>query len=139
MTTDANFKSLRLNKLAQAACVKPTFTMVRLTADVILNSHARINPCSDRELDLRGLKIPVIENIGTTQDQFDVLDFTDNEIKKLENFPRCKRLSGLLLSNNHISRISTDLGEQILNLESLTLTNNRVENLTEIDNLAASC
>jgi hypothetical protein len=40
---------------------------MRLTADVIMNCFARINPCLERELDLRGLKIPAIENVGATQ------------------------------------------------------------------------
>jgi U2 small nuclear ribonucleoprotein A' len=40
---------------------------MRLTADIVLNCHARINPCQERELDLRGLKIPVIENVGVAQ------------------------------------------------------------------------
>jgi U2 small nuclear ribonucleoprotein A' len=29
----------------------------------------------------RGYKIPVIENLGTTLDQFDCIDFSDNEIR----------------------------------------------------------
>jgi U2 small nuclear ribonucleoprotein A' len=70
-----------------------------------------------------------------SQDQYDVLDFSDNEIKKLENFPRCTRLTTLLLSNNRISRISSNIHEQIVNLETLIMTNNRIENLSEIDNL----
>ncbi len=41
--------------------------------------HARafINPVKERELDLRGLKIPLIENLGVTQDQFDSIDLCD--------------------------------------------------------------
>lgn len=69
------------------------------------------------------------------QDQYDVLDFSDNEIKKLENFPRCTRLTSLLLSNNHISRIAPNISEQVINLETLIMANNRIENLSEIDNL----
>ena len=46
-----------------------------------------------------------------------MLDFTDNEIKKLENFPRFARLSCLLMSNNHVSRISPQLAEQVANLQ----------------------
>jgi U2 small nuclear ribonucleoprotein A' len=65
-----------------------------------------------------------------------VIDFSDNEIKKLENFPRFKRLSSLLLSNNHIARIAPSIAEQLVNLETVILTNNRVEHLSEIDNLA---
>ena len=61
-----------------------------------------------------------------TQDQFDAIDFSDNEIKKLDNFPRYKRLSSLLLCNNHVSRIALDLGAQLPSLSCLILTNNKV-------------
>lgn len=54
------------------------------------------------------------------------MDFSDNEIKKLENFPRYKRLSSLLLCNNHISKISEELGTSLPNLSCLILTNNKV-------------
>ncbi len=43
----------------------------------------RLNPLQDRELDLRGYKIPMIENLGVAQDQFDAIDFSDNEIQAL--------------------------------------------------------
>lgn len=61
-----------------------------------------------------------------TQDQFDAMDFSDNEIKKLDNFPRYRRLSSLLLCNNHVSRIAADLGTQLPNLSCVILTNNKV-------------
>lgn len=61
-----------------------------------------------------------------TQDQFDAIDFSDNEIKKVDNFPRYRRLSSLLLCNNHVSRIAADLGAQLPNLSCLILTNNKV-------------
>lgn len=54
------------------------------------------------------------------------MDFSDNEIKKLDNFPRYKRLSSLLLCNNHVSRIALDLGAQLPGLSCLILTNNKV-------------
>lgn len=54
------------------------------------------------------------------------MDFSDNEIKKLENFPRYKRLSSLLFCNNHISKISEELGTSLPNLSCLILTNNKV-------------
>jgi len=40
--------------------------MVKLSAELIQNCHQRTNPVRDRELDLRGYKIPVIENMGAT-------------------------------------------------------------------------
>ena len=49
-----------------------------------------------------GFKIPVIENLGATLDQFDTIDFSDNDIHKLGGFPLLKRLKHLLLNNNRI-------------------------------------
>ncbi len=46
-------------------------------------ASTRLNPLQDRELDLRGYKIPMIENLGVAQDQFDAIDFSDNEIRAL--------------------------------------------------------
>ena len=41
--------------------------MPRLTAEVLAAAPSRMNPCDDYELDLRGLKIPAIENLGLTE------------------------------------------------------------------------
>lgn len=40
--------------------------MVKLTPELIQNSYQRMNAVRDRELDLRGYKIPLIENLGAT-------------------------------------------------------------------------
>ncbi|WZY97340.1 hypothetical protein YC2023_069669 [Brassica napus] len=93
--------------------------MVKLTADLIWNSPHFFNAVKERELELRGNKIPVIENLGATEDQFDTIDLSDNEIVKLENFPLLNRL------------------EFLPKLHTLVLTNNRLVNLVEIDPLAS--
>lgn len=49
-----------------------------------------------------GYKIPVLENLGATLDQFDTVDFSDNEVRKLDGFPLLKRLKTLLMNNNRI-------------------------------------
>jgi U2 small nuclear ribonucleoprotein A' len=41
--------------------------MVRLTADLIWKSPHFFNTIKERELDLRGNKISVIENLGATE------------------------------------------------------------------------
>jgi U2 small nuclear ribonucleoprotein A' len=76
--------------------------MVRLTVDTVNDANQFVNPVQQRELSLRNLQIPVIENLGVTKDQFDVIDFTDNNIRKIDNFPFMKRLESLLLHNNRI-------------------------------------
>ncbi|GFZ11898.1 U2 small nuclear ribonucleoprotein A [Actinidia rufa] len=111
--------------------------MVRLTADLIWKSSHFFNAIRERELDLRGNKIPVIENLGATEDQFDCIDLSDNEIVKLENFPYLSRLGTLLMNNNRITRINPKIGEFLPKLHSLVLTNNRLTNLVEIDPLAS--
>ncbi|XP_006647106.1 U2 small nuclear ribonucleoprotein A' [Oryza brachyantha] len=111
--------------------------MVRLTADLIWKSPHFFNSVKDRELDIRGNKIPVIENLGATEDQFDTIDLSDNEIVKLENFPYLNRLGTLLVNNNRITRINPNLGEFLPKMHTLVLTNNRLTNLAEIDPLAS--
>jgi len=109
--------------------------MVRLTAELVLNSPAFVNPLKERELDLRGNKIPKIENLGATEDQYDVLDFSDNDITRLENFPLLPRITTILMNNNRVQSVEPGLNTKIPNLETLVLTNNRIENLSDLDNL----
>nr|XP_048318695.1 U2 small nuclear ribonucleoprotein A' [Ziziphus jujuba var. spinosa] len=111
--------------------------MVRLTADVIWKSPHFFNAIKERELDLRGNKIAVIENLGATEDQFDTIDLSDNEIVKLENMPYLNRLGTLIINNNRITRINSNIGEFLPKLHTLVLTNNRLVNLVEIDPLAS--
>jgi len=109
---------------------------MRLTADLILGSPSSLNPAKERELCLRGNKISVIENLGATQDGFDSIDFSDNEIQKLENFPLLTRLQMILLHNNRLAKIAPKLGDSLPKINALILTNNRIENLSDLDPLA---
>lgn len=109
---------------------------MRLTADVLIRAEARLNPAMERELLLRGLQVTAIENFAILQDGFDVIDLSDNEIKKLDNFPRMKRLSCFMLNNNLISRISPSLGSQLPSIRALILTNNRITTLAEVCHIA---
>lgn len=49
-----------------------------------------------------GYHIPQIENLGATLDQFDTIDFSDNDLRKLDGFPYLPRIKSLLLNNNRI-------------------------------------
>eukprot|EP00090_Calanus_glacialis_P026496 TRINITY_DN41713_c0_g1_i1.p1 TRINITY_DN41713_c0_g1~~TRINITY_DN41713_c0_g1_i1.p1 ORF type:complete len:252 (+),score=94.97 TRINITY_DN41713_c0_g1_i1:47-802(+) len=107
--------------------------MVKLTPDLIEGAGQYINPIRDRELDLRGYKIPVIENLGTTLDQFDTIDFSDNEIRKLDGFPYLMRVKSLLLNNNRIVRLGEGLELCLPNLHTLVLTNNSLQELADLE------
>jgi len=109
---------------------------MRLTAEVVRSAPSYINPLKDRELSLRGLKIPTIENLGVTEDQFEAIDFSDNEIIKLENFPLLPRLTTLLLNNNRIAKISDGLSQFIPKLSNLMLTNNKLSKFEDVKALS---
>ncbi|KAH0944886.1 hypothetical protein HN011_010184 [Eciton burchellii] len=109
--------------------------MVKLTPDLIEQSMQYINPVRDRELDLRGYKIPTIENLGATLDQFDSIDFSDNDIRKLDGFPLLKRIKTLFFNNNRIVRIAEGLEHCIPNLETVMLTGNMIQELGDLEPL----
>lgn len=109
---------------------------MRITPELIESSYQYTNKATtDRELRLRALKINAIENLGATLNQFDCFDLSDNSIRKLENFPLLPRLKCLLLNNNRILKIAPDLEQSIPNLERLILTNNYIQELSDIDPL----
>ncbi|KAJ3053122.1 U2 small nuclear ribonucleoprotein A' [Rhizophlyctis rosea] len=109
--------------------------MVKLNHDVLVLASSSLNAIKDRELELRSLKIPRIENLAITKDQHDTIDLSDNDIRKLENFPPMPRLKTLLLSNNRITRIDADCAKQLPNLHTLILTNNSIGELGDLDPL----
>ncbi|XP_036443080.1 U2 small nuclear ribonucleoprotein A' [Colossoma macropomum] len=111
--------------------------MVKLSAELIEQAAQYTNPVRDRELDLRGYKIPVLENLGATLDQFDTIDFSDNEIRKLDGFPLLKRLKTVLMNNNRICRIGENLEQSLPNLKELVLTSNNIQELGDLDPLAS--
>ncbi|ELK16877.1 Proprotein convertase subtilisin/kexin type 6, partial [Pteropus alecto] len=99
---------------------------------------ATSGPPKDTDLKNHGrYKIPVIENLGATLDQFDAIDFSDNEIRKLDGFPLLRRLKTLLVNNNRICRIGEGLDQALPCLTDLILTNNSLVELGDLDPLAA--
>lgn len=107
---------------------------MRLTPDLINNSLSYLNPLKERELDLRGHKIPGIENLGVAGPQ-DAIDFTDNDITSVANFPLSPRLSTLLLARNRVRHIQPNLADSLPNLQTLVLTSNNVVELADLDPL----
>jgi len=95
-----------------------------------------MNPLGERELNLRGFKIPTIENLGVTQDHYELLDLSDNELEDISNFPVLKRLETIIANNNKISQIARGLGQLLPKLENLILSNNRIEKLEELKPLS---
>merc|ERR1711865_976565 len=70
-----------------------------------------------------------------TNDAYECIDLSDNDLIKLGNFPPLKRLKTLLLMNNRISRIADDCFHALPNLISVTLTGNKLEKLVDLEPL----
>lgn len=63
----------------------------------------------------------------------DAIDFTDNDIQILGNFPLSLRIQTLLLARNRISTIQPNLPNAIPNLKNLVLASNQVAELSDLD------
>lgn len=82
-----------------------------------------------------GHQIPAIENLGAAADH-ESIDFTDNHISMLGNFPRAPRLQTLLCARNRINRIQLNLAGSLPVLTTLVLTDNHLADLPDLDPLA---
>ncbi|KAM0563721.1 hypothetical protein ACHAPJ_001453 [Fusarium lateritium] len=109
---------------------------MRLTADLIRDSLSYLNPLKERELDLRGHRIPAIENLGVAGPH-DAIDFTDNDIQVLGNFPLSPRITTLLLARNRVSSIQPSMAKAIPNLTNLVLSSNNLVELADLDALGS--
>ncbi|KAK4544830.1 hypothetical protein LTR36_003734 [Oleoguttula mirabilis] len=108
---------------------------MRLTAELIHNSLSYLNPLNERELDLRGHKIPSVENLGVAAKDQESIDFTDNDITVLANFPLSPRLQTLQCARNRIASLQPSLAKSLPNLSTLVLTQNNVSELADLDPL----
>ena len=113
---------------------------MRLSAELLNSAEQRPNPLGERELVLRGMGIPAVEHMGATRDAYDAIDFTDNRILRLDNFPRLLRLASLMLAGNLLETIDVNnIKSNIPNITSLALDNNRLSTLHEISNIGTAC
>ncbi|KAK8119155.1 U2 small nuclear ribonucleoprotein A [Apiospora kogelbergensis] len=107
---------------------------MRLTVELLSNSPSWLNALKERELDLRGHRIPAIENLGVAGPQ-DAIDLVDNDIQVLGNFPLSPRIRTLLLARNRIASIQPTLANSIPNLTTLQLESNNLNELADLDPL----
>jgi U2 small nuclear ribonucleoprotein A' len=109
---------------------------MRLTADLITSSLTYLSPLHERELDLRGHKIPTLENLAVAG-PLDSIDLTDNDIATLTNFPLSPRLSTLLCARNRIQTVDRRISETVPNLTTLVLTSNLVKEMGDLEGLSS--
>lgn len=66
----------------------------------------------------------------------DAIDFTDNDIQILGNFPLSPRLTTLLFARNRISHIQPSVCKNVPFLQNLVLASNNIAELADLDALA---
>jgi len=103
--------------------------------ELLQQAPQSLNPAKQRQLSLRGFKVPTIENLGGTNDAYECIDLSDNDLIKVDNFPPLKRLHVLMLMNNRISRIALDAFDPLPSLCSVILTGNKLEKLVDLEPL----
>ncbi|TIA90785.1 hypothetical protein E3P99_01387 [Wallemia hederae] len=110
--------------------------MVKISAELLASTPIRISPIEpSHELNLSGLKIPSIENLGVTKDQLSTILLSHNLIHSIPLLPRLLNLNSLVLSHNLIQSISPSISRSTPRLTSLILDHNRLE-LGELNALA---
>ena len=148
--------------------------MVRLSAELVQKCPQYMNPLKEREVchittyphthnhlaltknktkqvDLRGHKIPEIENLGVLMDQFDSvcrffpyslphhhpqMDISDNDISVLGNVPVMKRLRTIIIHNNRLDSVASGLCHCLPNVRDLMMHNNHFKTFQELEPLA---
>ncbi|ORY64958.1 leucine-rich repeat-domain-containing protein [Pseudomassariella vexata] len=109
---------------------------MRLTVELLQNSPSWLNALKERELELRGHRIPAIENLGVAGPQ-DAIDLVDNDIQLLGNFALSPRIRTLLLARNRVASIQPTLAKSIPNLTNLQLESNNLTELADLDTLGS--
>jgi len=109
---------------------------MRITIDILKYGEVAITAAAEREYRLRGLRIPVIENLGIIGDAYECLNLSDNSLVTLGGFPRLEMLQTLILSNNQIKRIVPGLGRSLPNLKNLILMQNQINSVKDLEALA---
>lgn len=113
---------------------------MRLSAEILQTAEARRNPLNERELILRSLAIPTIEHLSVTRDAYDTIDFSNNHISKLENFPKLPRLSALHLGGNGVESVDgKNLRKNLPGLKMLILTGCAVKGWNVLGELGVGC
>lgn len=103
---------------------------MKLTPQLISQASVYLNPEKRLTLNLRNAQVIFIENLEATNNTYNVIDLTNNDIVEFSGIPdSLDVLETLLLANNNISRVKAVHNEH---LRSLSLANNNLTRLAQL-------
>lgn len=104
-----------------------------LTPKAIAEAPDFQNALHKRELLLRDHGVTELTCLESTRNVYDAIDLTGNMITRLHGLPLLDRLEGLLLGNNNVETIDVDIGKNLPNLRWLSLDDNRLSKLSDLE------
>lgn len=100
---------------------------MRLTSQQINDAPIILNPEGKLTILLRDLELTELGNLSITNDKYQVIDLSNNDLIKLSDIPpNFKKLEDLLFSNNNILYIDEDTFPLNNQIKSITLYNNNI-------------
>ncbi|ANZ77374.1 BA75_05045T0 [Komagataella pastoris] len=112
---------------------------MKLTPDVVQNASIYTDPEKQRVLMLRNKNIFMIENLGVLNNNnstiIEAMDFTGNDIRHLGNIPYSPRLKTILIAKNSVRSIQSNFVQNVPNVESIVLIDNKIKSLTSLEPL----
>jgi U2 small nuclear ribonucleoprotein A' len=107
---------------------------MRLDEATILRSPQIMNPLGERELDLRGNGLTLLDEgpLSQLDDAFDVIDLTDNSLTSLEYIPEMKRLTTIIAHRNKLQRVSLSAALRLPRLHSFVADDNNFSTLDQL-------
>lgn len=128
------FMSSRFLAGITSLCLLTGDYFMRLTEAVLLRSPQITNPLGERELDLRGNGLTLLDEAPLAQlnDSFDVIDLTDNNLTAIEYVPEMKRLTTLIAHRNRLQRVSLSSVLRVPNLHTFVADDNAFTSLDQL-------
>ncbi|GMM36957.1 U2 snRNP complex subunit [Saccharomycopsis crataegensis] len=108
---------------------------MQLTADLVINAPTYTNAINERTVSFRSNGLLSLQNLESLADVYECIDFTNNELAYLGNFPSNKTLfnaTTLLFANNKISEIEDSIGDYFPNVTKISLIMNDIESYQEL-------
>jgi U2 small nuclear ribonucleoprotein A' len=111
---------------------------MRISKELLDKCKQSLNAVNEYEINLSNKYIMELNNLTITNNYYESIDLSNNNLVELPKLPKLSKLQTLNLSNNKIDTIEAGFSENVPNLKNLILTNNLIISLKEINNISST-